>query len=143
MHHLKPGSLQPKVIILDDDAAMRLGVEGIVHDEYPSAEIVTCDSWIEANRHLSTARERPRLLMSDINMPGISGAEFCAIVAKRDPDVSIIIMSGDDMSIIRARYKMLANVPIVRKGDGPESLIACVRAAMAALIKRHTTLKPP
>jgi CheY-like chemotaxis protein len=39
-------------------------------------------------------REMPDLLLSDLNMPGLSGFELLSVVRRRFPEVHVIAMSG-------------------------------------------------
>ena len=79
-----------KLLIVDDDAALRSSLEEIFHacgNEVRSAE--DGFSALTAMR-----REVPDILLSDLNMPRMSGFELLSVVRRRFPRVWVIAMSS-------------------------------------------------
>lgn len=131
----------PLILVLEDDKTQLMIIEEILKREFLHAEIIAKDAWLDIDRALRESTGRSRVLISDINMPGINGGDFCAIVAKRFPDVRIIIMSAEDLQIIRARFKLLLKVPVVRKASGAEAIIEEVRKALATLPHTSSSIR--
>jgi CheY-like chemotaxis protein len=79
-----------RILIVDDDASLGISLW----------EILTNAGYDVRSVHGGQAalseidREPPDLLLSDLNMPGLSGFELLAVVRRRFPTVNVIAMSG-------------------------------------------------
>ncbi len=83
-------TLQTKMLVVDDDPSTRLLMSqifiGLGH-RVRSAE--------DGFAALTEIREEcPDLLLSDLNMPGMSGFELLSVVRRRFPAIRVIAMSG-------------------------------------------------
>jgi CheY-like chemotaxis protein len=79
------------ILIADDNGAI-LGMLAGIFSEQGHSVRTACDG-VAA---LDAIRERaPDLLLSDLNMPRISGYELLAIVRRRFPQIAVIAMSAD------------------------------------------------
>jgi response regulator RpfG family c-di-GMP phosphodiesterase len=83
---------QPAVLVVEDDATMR---------EYLGAAVAasgcTCTAFSDsagALAYLAAVQEPPDLVLSDINMPGMSGLELLRTVRAVSPDLPFILISG-------------------------------------------------
>jgi CheY-like chemotaxis protein len=78
------------VLVVDDDPALR-GVLSEIFQEH-GYSVRTASDGFEA---LAVIRERvPDILVSDLNMPGMSGFELLSVVRRRFPTIAVIAMSG-------------------------------------------------
>jgi CheY-like chemotaxis protein len=78
------------ILIVDDDAALRRALAMIFTD-------AGFDVYLAADGFSALAQMRhtiPDILLSDLNMPGMSGFELLSIVRRRFPAASVIAMSG-------------------------------------------------
>jgi len=86
------GLSEKTVVVVDDDAAMReylsetLALGGYVCETFPSG--VAALGW------LASAQEPVHLLLSDINMPGMSGLDLLRTVKAVAPQLPFILVSG-------------------------------------------------
>ena len=83
---------QPAVLVVEDDASMRAYL-----DEAISASGCTCETFSDsasALAYLASVQEPPDLVLSDINMPGMSGMELLRTVRTVSPDLPFILISG-------------------------------------------------
>jgi len=82
----------PSVLIVEDDEVMReylsevLTVSGCHCDSFPDSAA--------ALSHLSSSQRPVNLVLSDVNMPGMSGLEFLRTVKAVAPDLPFILISG-------------------------------------------------
>ncbi len=78
----------------------------LIVDDEPSARIAFSEIFTESGYNVRSAedgftalveigREIPDILLSDLNMPGISGFELLSLVRDRFPAIQAIAMSGD------------------------------------------------
>lgn len=78
------------ILIVDDDQLVRASVEMLLRDAGYSVRAVG-DAYAAID---AIKREVPRLLISDLDMPGMSGFELLAMVNKLFPKMALIAMSG-------------------------------------------------
>jgi CheY-like chemotaxis protein len=79
-----------KVLVVDDDAAVRNSIVMILKASgYDvSVAIDGFDALLQLKKNL------PAVVISDLNMPQMSGFEFLSVVRRRFPHISVIAMSG-------------------------------------------------
>jgi CheY-like chemotaxis protein len=79
-----------RILLVDDEQLIRETARMILEGE--GYEVLTAADGIEGLHSLS--RSLPDLIISDLNMPRMTGFEFLAIVRQRFPHVATIAMSG-------------------------------------------------
>lgn len=82
---------EPRVIVVDDDYAMRLSCRQIL-SKNREHEVETFEdgaSGLEA-----VLARRPDLVIVDLKMPGISGLDVITRVKEIDPDIVIVVITG-------------------------------------------------
>ncbi|GAB6070477.1 hypothetical protein JCM30760_15740 [Thiomicrorhabdus hydrogeniphila] len=84
------------VLVVDDEPLNRLIVEDLIEDRY---ELKLVDSGQACLQEIK--KKKPHLILLDVNMPGLSGFEVCAILKKdaatRDiPIIFLTAMIGSD-----------------------------------------------
>lgn len=84
-----PGA-KAKLLIVDDDVALRMSLSELFTEFGYSTR--SAEDGFSA---LSEIRnEIPDIILSDLNMPGMSGFEFLSVVRRRFPAIRVIAMSG-------------------------------------------------
>jgi len=78
------------VLLVDDEPNVLRGLTRVLHRE--AYQILTANSAEEAGRLLE--RHSVDLIISDEEMPGMSGTEFLARVAQHHPDIIGIVLTG-------------------------------------------------
>ena len=78
------------VLIVDDDALLRMSLlQTLTRAGYNVRSVGGGHAAL-----FEIDRETPDLLLSDLNMPGLSGFELLSVVRRRFPTVQVIAMSG-------------------------------------------------
>lgn len=91
------------ILIVDDNEDIRL----LLNHSLESAGYITlCASGPAEAMTLLRRDEKPDLILSDIQMPDISGIELARILADELPDIPVILMSGHT-SLEKAELKAL------------------------------------
>jgi CheY-like chemotaxis protein len=85
---LSPAKLQ--IMVVEDDASIRESLALVL--ESAGYETVTAINGFDALLQLK--RRLPAIVLSDLNMPQMSGFEFLSVVRRRFPQISVIAMSG-------------------------------------------------
>jgi CheY-like chemotaxis protein len=85
--------LQPlTVLLVEDDRADAILVEELIADAAADITVVWAKSMEEAEQQLSTSR--PHCVLLDLNLPDADGIKALDRVAKRDPTMPIVVLTG-------------------------------------------------
>src|SRR3954453_12480390 len=79
-----------RILIVDDDQSIRATVALLLKDK--GYEISTAADGFDAL--LQMRSNVPELVISDLNMPHMSGFEFLSVIRRRFPQVLVVAMSG-------------------------------------------------
>jgi CheY-like chemotaxis protein len=79
-----------RILIVDDDLDVREMLATVLTEQ--GHDISTAEDGFDALLQMKTAI--PELVISDLNMPRMSGFEFISVVRRRFPQVLVIAMSG-------------------------------------------------
>jgi two-component system, cell cycle sensor histidine kinase and response regulator CckA len=98
----------------------------------------------EALALLSSTRDRIRLVLTDVVMPGMSGRELAARVAEARPGTPVLFTSGyTDGEIVR-RGLLEPNAAFIQKPFGPEAIVRIVRERLeGATLPSTLPPRPP
>lgn len=88
---LEPRALAPRCLVVDDDAPVRSAIARVTQ-LLGLAPLEAADG-AAALRLLADEGEVP-LVISDVNMPGISGMELLEEITRRYPDTAVLMLSG-------------------------------------------------
>ena len=119
-------SFKPQILIVDDEPSVRecLGLF-LTSAGY---EVATAENGVSAVSHLKQAL--PHLIVTDLNMPQMSGIELISHVRSHHPSIAIVAMSGDyqgdavPASIVADRF--------YPKGEHPHNLLATIASLLAS-----------
>lgn len=99
------------VLVVDDEPAVRNVVQSVLRTA--GYEVTSAAGGREALRAIYAASASPALLLTDIDMPGMTGIELAARVIAERPAVLVIFMTADPESARRARERAAAFVAAV------------------------------
>ena len=86
-----PGQIPDRILIVDDEEIVRGLFAVLLGDRYE------CHRAADAQEALSMLTEREfALVISDVQMPGLSGVELLRKIVTEFPDVAVIMVSGID-----------------------------------------------
>lgn len=80
---------RPRVLIVDDEAVIRLLFRDLLKAECELLEAGTAEEALER-----LANGRFNLIITDKNLPGLSGMELAREARRHDPSVRVILMTG-------------------------------------------------
>jgi CheY-like chemotaxis protein len=84
-----------RILVVDDDLLIRETAREIL--ESGGYEVLTAADGLDGLHALS--KSLPDLIISDLNMPRMSGFEFLAVVRERFPHIATIAVSGEYIAI--------------------------------------------
>jgi CheY-like chemotaxis protein len=85
-----PVNTKTRILIVEDDVSVRLTICKLLNDQ--GYEVSTSSDGFDALLHLR--EEIPELILSDLNMPQMSGFELLSIVRRRFPEILVVASSG-------------------------------------------------
>lgn len=116
-----------KVLIVDDDEDLRRSIRLLLGDDFPVLEAADGGAAIEAVR-----KERPRLILLDVSMPGMDGAATLEAVRSIDRAVTVIMLTGDSGLDMAKRTLDMGAAAYVTKPFDMDCMKADVRRLLAA-----------
>jgi DNA-binding response OmpR family regulator len=118
------------VLVVDDEddlrdimclALRRRGFEALAAGAAPDALTV------------SRGHEGPiDVLVTDLNLPGVSGARLAALVAAERPELRVLFVSGWSRDIALDRGLVDERAAVLQKPFTPDLLVGAVRAVLLA-----------
>jgi len=113
-------AMRPRVLVVDDDAPLRsLLFATLAADEFDVREAGSSEEAREVLRSW-----RPAVLLLDVSLPGLDGLSFCTEIARTASDVSVILLTGEEVSHTTARLAGAKGV--VRKPFSPLELLSLI-----------------
>src|SRR6478736_800655 len=111
-----------QIMIVDDDASIRDSLALVL--QASGFETVTATNGFDALLQLK--RRLPAIVLSDLNMPQMSGFEFLSVVRRRFPQISVIAMSGAYHSGDSVPGGVIADAFYAKGLSGPKELLDMV-----------------
>ncbi|WP_394086109.1 response regulator transcription factor [Roseixanthobacter finlandensis] len=120
-------STEPFVIVVDDDAALREALSSLFRSIGLKVELFAS----AADLLGATLPDVPRCLVLDIRLPGVSGLDFQAQLAKSGVDMPIIFMTGHGDIPMTVRAMKAGAVDFLTKPFRDQDMLDAVSTAIA------------
>ncbi len=118
-----------RVLVVDDHPMLRAGLRELINKQ---ADLECCGEAGDAGEALSAiSRCHPDVLVTDLSMPGRSGAELIKDALALHPRLPILVVSMHDERIHAERVLRAGARGYVMKEAGPEKLLAAIRKVAA------------
>jgi CheY-like chemotaxis protein len=88
--HSMPAKSKMRILVVEDDATVRLTISKMLDAE--GYDVSTANDGFDALLHLQ--HEVPDVILSDLNMPQMSGFELLSVVRRRFPEVLVVASSA-------------------------------------------------
>jgi two-component system, cell cycle sensor histidine kinase and response regulator CckA len=118
------------VLVVDDNDSVLRITQRIL--ESAGFRVLIASSGLAALELLERTPEPVHLLLSDIVMSGMRGTELVELVARRWPEVQVLLMSGYPDGARHRHGVMESGVPLISKPFTPDQLTAKVRQVLDA-----------
>jgi DNA-binding NarL/FixJ family response regulator len=119
------GARSLRVLLAEDEPKLALAVQALceTQDDLEIVGVVTTgEDAVEAAR-----REAPDVVVLDVHLEGTDGIEGACAIRAASPDTGVVIYSGDEADVERARSLGFAHVLL--KGAVAQELIFAITAA--------------
>jgi DNA-binding NarL/FixJ family response regulator len=119
------GSAPIRVLIVDDDALVRAGLQMIL-DGAPDLEVV--GHAVDGRDGVRAAREhRPDVVLMDIRMPHLDGLEATEVIGAWDPAPKVIVLTTFDADDDIARALGAGASGFLLKDTAPAAIVEAIR----------------
>jgi len=131
-----------QIMVVDDDASIRESLALLLQSAgYETATAINgFDALLQLKRRL------PAIVLSDLNMPQMSGFELLSVVRRRFPQISVIAMSGAYESADDLPFGVAADAFYPKGRSHPGMLLSMVaelvRTSRAHGLAHHTAPPP-
>ncbi|MBR4258593.1 MAG: response regulator transcription factor [Kiritimatiellae bacterium] len=115
-----------RIVIVDDHSLMRMGLSSLIASEKDMETVGEAENGKAA---VELVRERkPDVVIMDLMMPELSGAEATRIIHGEFPDVKIIILTSFGTSAEMSQAIANGAVGTLMKDTATDDLVATIRA---------------
>jgi DNA-binding NarL/FixJ family response regulator len=121
-----------RLLIVDDHPFMRAGLAQLI-DRQPDLQ-VAWEAGSPAEALMVLEKQKPDLVLSDITMPGRSGAEFIKDLHALHPGLPVLVISMHDETIYAERMLRAGARGYIMKEAGGEALLTAVRQVLSGQI---------
>jgi CheY-like chemotaxis protein len=121
------------ILVVDDDKSVRTTVAMLLQSQAHS--VTTAENGFDALLQMKTAV--PDMVISDLNMPQMSGFEFLSVIRRRFPKVQVVATSGDFRSGDAVPGGVIADA-FHPKGGSPGGLLKLVADLLSAAASKPT-----
>lgn len=120
-----PGPARIRVLVVDDHPVVRAGVRSLLADVADVVVVAEAEDGHGAVEE--AARHRPHVILMDLRLPGIAGAEATRRILADQPEVGVVVLTSPD-----AEAEILAAVEagatgFVSKASGRAEFLEAVR----------------
>lgn len=127
-----PRDPRKRILIVDDHPFMRAGLAQLI-DRQPDMRVCR-EAGHPAEALQALAREVPDLVLTDITMPGRSGAEFIKDLLALHPGLPVLVISMHDEAIYAERMLRAGARGYIMKEAGGEALLAALRQVLSGQV---------
>ncbi|THD82980.1 sigma-54-dependent Fis family transcriptional regulator [Aliigemmobacter aestuarii] len=128
-----------RVLLVDDDRDVRLALGQTL--ELSGFQPTLAGSYVEAKDHIGT--EFPGVVITDIRMPGKDGFALLALAQETDPDLPVILLTGEGDIPMAVRAMAAGAFDFLEKPCDPDDLTTVVDKALRTrrLVLENRALK--
>lgn len=114
------------ISIIDDDDSMRTALSGLVRSHgYAAAAFDSAEAFLAGD-----GPERSSCVITDVQMPGMSGFDLKASLDERGTTAPVIMITARADASIDARAKESGALCLLRKPFAADRLMGCVAEAL-------------
>jgi DNA-binding NarL/FixJ family response regulator len=118
---------KPRILVIDDGDSVR----DIIRLFLERDGFEVCGEAADGLEAIEQAKKlKPDLIVLDLAMPRMNGADAASILSKTMPDVPIVMLTLYQNVLGNALASAVGVKAIVDKTDGMDKLVACVRSLL-------------
>jgi two-component system, NtrC family, response regulator AtoC len=118
--------MQPRVLVIDDDASLRYTLEAVLTDA--GLQVETCDGG-EAGLLAFEARGAD-VVLTDLAMPGMDGMKVLSALRAQDPSVPVLMLTAHGSERVAVAAMKSGAHDYIPKPFDPDELVLSVKRAL-------------
>ncbi|RYF51825.1 MAG: response regulator transcription factor [Cytophagaceae bacterium] len=122
-----PAKAATRILIVDDHPLVLSGCRSLL-ESLPNVEIL--GEVTEKSGFSSYQRQRPSIIIVDVNLPDLSGLELLRKIRKIDADAKVIMLSMHEDPGIVVRALELGAKGFISKSDDPTTILEAVKLVL-------------
>jgi DNA-binding NarL/FixJ family response regulator len=119
------------VLVADDHALVRHGLIGLLQHKFATWSFLQADGLAPAMRQLDERAAEVGLLVIDLVMPGMNGADSIRLLRRTYPDLPIAVLTGIEMRATMQSCLAAGAQGYLRKSQPPDQLVHAIGALAA------------
>ena len=125
----RTGTNRIRILLADDHLVVRMGIASLISYESDMTVVGEAETGLEA---VALARElKPDIVIMDLMMPKLNGAEAAERIRKSDPDVRILVLTSFGTSPDIRRALNAGATGVLLKSSSQEDILAAIRSVMS------------
>jgi len=124
-----------QILVVDDEKSVRESQALLL--QASGYDVSMAENGLDALLQLKTPN-LPDLIISDLNMPHMSGFELLSVLRRRFPQISVIASSGAYLSGNDVPGGVIADAFHSKNGSGPDALLKTVARLLETSAQRST-----
>ena len=113
-------TLRPRILLVDDEAPLRSLLRAtLAADDFDVREAGSVEQAEQVIRFW-----QPTVVLLDVNLPGKDGLSFCTDLARSRPEISVVLLTGEQLSATTAR--LAGAKAVMHKPFSPLELLSLV-----------------
>jgi two-component system cell cycle sensor histidine kinase/response regulator CckA len=116
------------ILFVDDEQALRRAGQRVL--ESHGYSVVTATDGVDALEKLQSDHYKFDLIITDLMMPNMGGADFCAAMEEKGLTYPIILASGHSDRDIQAQVASRQDLYFIRKPWSVREMLSAVRKAL-------------
>jgi len=139
---LRDGSGRPRVLVVDDEAAIRDVIAESLARRTAPYEVMTAADGFEAGRLVATFR--PDIVLLDLRMPGLDGFQVCRTIKGDSETAAIVViaMTGYHTAETEARIVECGAVRCLSKPIEPSAVAVVIDAVLEQAVAAKRRRRP-
>jgi CheY-like chemotaxis protein len=125
----------PKVLVIDDERNMRTLLDVLLREEGYDV-LLADDGWKGLDCY---RRERPNVILLDLNMPVLDGIEVLKRIRAADLEQQVIVLTGDTNPDTERQVRALGANEFIVKGVSLQALTDALSHILKAPTSRKET----
>lgn len=113
-----------RILVVDDSGVVR----DVIRTFLEKAGFQVCGEAADGREAIEKAKElKPNLIILDLSMPGMNGAEAASVLGELMPEVPIVVLTMYGDVLGQAMAAGLGVKGVVAKAEGMTKLVECVQ----------------
>ena len=118
-----------KILVADDHPIFRMGLCNVIRSEFSNGHVFEADNGLQAMEVFE--KEKPDVVILDINMPQLDGLEICRRITEVEPATKVIVLTMYKEKTLLAKAKAHGAKSYLIKDNSILEVIDAIKAVLS------------